>query len=409
VLDGAGPAGTEDRVDFTLTDEQRMIRSAAADFARKEIAPYSREWDREQHLPRDVMRKAGELGFLGVLVPEEYGGAGLGYVEYASILEEIAAVDPGIALSIAAHNSLCTGHVLEFGSEEQKARFLPRLASGEWLGAWGLTEPTAGSDAGGTRTTAARDGSDWVLSGSKTFTTHGTVGDVFVLFASTDPSRKHHGISAFVMPKETPGLSAGKKEDKLGMRASDTSEVVLQDCRVPADALLGEEGQGFKQAMKVLDGGRISIAALAVGTAAGACAHAVEYAREREQFGRPIGAFQGVQFLIADMATEVEAARMLTHRASWMKDNGHSTTLESSMAKLYASEVAVRVTNNAVQVFGGYGYVKDYPVEKLFRDAKLCTIGEGTSEIQRMVIARKLLGRLGSKQDAAAHRTGVAG
>ncbi len=384
-------------MNFELTDEQRMIQKAAADFAAKELLPHVREWDRDAHFPVDAMRTAGSLGFLGVLVPEEYGGAGLGYVEYVTVLEEIAKVDPAIALSVAAHNSLCTGHILEYGSEEQKQRYLPKLARGEWIGAWGLTEPTAGSDAGGTKTTAVRTEDGWVLNGSKTFTTHAAVGDVVVVFASTDSSRAHHGISAFVIGKPTEGLSAGKHEDKLGMRASDTSEVVLQDCRIPASSLLGEEGEGFKQAMVVLDGGRISIAALGVGTAAGAYHHAREYAREREQFGRPIGTFQAVQFMLADMATQVDAARLLTMRAAALKDAGRSTTLESSMAKLYSSEVAVRVANDAVQVFGGYGYVKDYPVEKFYRDAKLCTIGEGTSEIQRLVVARQLLGRLDKK------------
>ncbi|MDH3284030.1 MAG: acyl-CoA dehydrogenase family protein [Acidobacteriota bacterium] len=384
-------------MNFELNEEQRMIRQAASEFAAKELAPHVRDWDREAHFPRDAMKTAGSLGFLGVLVPEEYGGAGLGYVEYVTVIEEIAKVDPAIALSVAAHNSLCTGHILEFGSEEQKSRWLPKLASGEWIGAWGLTEPTAGSDAGGTKSTAVRDGDGWLLNGSKTFTTHAAVGDVVVVFASTDSSLAHHGISAFVIGKPTAGLTAGKHEDKLGMRASDTSEVVMQNCRVDGSGLIGEEGEGFKQAMVVLDGGRISIAALGVGTAAGAYHHAREYAREREQFGRPIGTFQAVQFMLADMATELEAARMLTYRAASLKDAGNSTTLESAMAKLYASEVAVKVANNAVQVFGGYGYVKDYPVEKFYRDAKLCTIGEGTSEIQRLVVARELLGRLDKK------------
>jgi len=381
-------------VDFRLTEEQEQIRRAAADFAAGEIAPHIRDWDRDGTFPVEVFRKAGELGFLGILVPEEYGGAGLGYVEYVAIIDAISAVDPSVGLGIAAHNSLGTGHILQFGSEEQKRKYLPRLARGEWIGAWGLTEPTAGSDAGGTRTTAVLDGEHWVLNGSKTFTTHAGVGQVAVLFASTDPSKAHHGISAFIVEKGTPGFSVGKHEDKLGMRASDTSEVVLQDCRIPKGQQIGEVGTGFKQAMQVLDGGRISIAALAVGIAAGALGHAVQYARERKQFGQPIGAFQAIQSILANMATETDAARLLTYRAAWLKDQGKTTTLESSMAKLYASEVAVRVSNDAIQVFGGYGYVKDYPVEKYYRDAKLCTIGEGTSEIQRMVIARQLLGRL---------------
>ncbi|GAB4372256.1 MAG: acyl-CoA dehydrogenase AcdA [Acidobacteriota bacterium] len=381
-------------MDFRPTEQQELVRKAAAEFAAQQIAPSVREWDEKAEFPVDVFRQAGELGFLGVLVPEEYGGAGMGYLEYVTIVEEIARVCPAIGLSVAAHNSLCTGHIEQFGNEEQKRRFLPKLASGEWIGAWGLTEPTAGSDAGGTRTTAVRDGDAYVLNGSKTFTTHASVGQVAVVFASTDPSKKHHGISAFIVEKGTPGFSVGKHEDKLGMRASDTSEMVFSDCRVPAANLLGEEGHGFKDAMKVLDGGRISIAALAVGTAAGALEHALRYAREREQFGRPIGSFQSIQNKLADMATEVDAARLLTQRAAFLKQLGRETTRESAMAKLYASEVAVRVANEAVQIFGGYGYVKDYPVEKYYRDAKLCTIGEGTSEIQRLVIARQLLGRL---------------
>ncbi|RMG43292.1 MAG: acyl-CoA dehydrogenase [Acidobacteria bacterium] len=381
-------------MNLPLTEEQRMVRRAAAEFAEKEIAPHVREWDEKAYFPAETMRRAGELGFLGVLVPEEYGGAGLTYVDYVGVVEEIGRVCPAIGLSVAAHNSLCTGHILLFGSEAQKRRYLPKLATGEWIGAWGLTEPTAGSDAGGTRTTAVRDGDGWILNGSKTFTTHASVGQVIVVFAATDPSKGHHGISSFIVEKGTPGLSVGKHEDKLGMRASDTSEVVLQDCRVPADALVGAEGEGFRQAMKVLDGGRISIAALAVGTARGAYEHALRYAGEREQFGRPIGAFQAIQFKIADMATRIEAARLLTYRAAQLADEGRPVTTASAMAKLFASETAVWVANEAVQVFGGYGFVKDYPVEKYYRDAKLLTIGEGTSEIQRLVIARRLLGRL---------------
>lgn len=381
-------------MDFRLTEEQEMIRRAAADFAAKELRPHVRAWDRDAHFPREVFRRAGELGFLGVLVPESYGGAGLGYIEYAAIIEEIAKVDPGIGLSVAAHNSLCTGHILQFGSEAQRQKYLPRLARGEWIGAWGLTEPTAGSDAGGTKTTARKNEAGWILNGSKTFTTHASVGDVAVLMASTDPARKHHGISAFIVESSNPGFGVGKHEDKLGMRASDTAEVVLTECHVPPDALIGAVGEGFKQAMGVLDGGRISIAALAVGTAAGAYGHALKYSREREQFGRPIGTFQAVSFMLANMATEIDAARLLTQRAAWLKDQGQKVTLESAMAKLYASEVGVRACNDAVQVFGGYGFVKDYPVEKYYRDIKLCTIGEGTSEIQRLVIARELLGRL---------------
>ncbi len=388
-------------VDFLLNDDQELIRRSAAEFAAKELTPHVRQWDREAHFPADVMHHAGELGFLGVLVPEEYGGAGLGYVEYVSIIEEISKVDPAIGLGVAAHNSLGTGPILQFGNAAQKRAYLPKLARGEWFGAWGLTEPTAGSDAGGTRTTAVRDGDFWVLNGAKTFTTHASVGHCAVLMASTDPSKKHDGISAFIVDRNTPGFSVGKHEDKMGMRASDTCEVVLQDCRIPAGNLLGTAGEGFKQAMKVLDGGRISIAALAVGIAAGALQHAVAYAREREQFGKPIGAFQLIQAKIADMGVQVDAARLLTQRAAALKDAGRKTTLESSMAKLYASEVAVRVADEAIQVFGGYGYTKDYPVEKFARDAKLCTIGEGTSEIQRLVIAREILGRFEKKGTAA--------
>lgn len=381
-------------MDFRLTDEQELIRTAAAEFAAKELAPHASAWDRDSKFPLEQFRRAGELGFLGILVPEEYGGAGYGYVEYVTILEEIAKVDPGFCLSLAAHNSLGMGHILQFGSEAQKRAYLPKLAGGEWLGAWGLTEPTAGSDAGGTRTVAVRQGNEWVINGAKTFTTNAAVGDIAVVFASTDPTKKHDGISAFLVEKGTPGFTVGKHEDKLGMRASDTSEVVLADCRVPANNLVGETGQGFRQAMKVLDGGRISIAALSVGIAAGALQHAVLYARERQQFGKPIGAFQLIQAKIADMATQTDAARLLTLRAAWLKDDGQKTTRESAMAKMYASEVGVKVSEEAIQVLGGYGYVKDYPVEKLWRDSKLCTIGEGTSEIQRLVIAREILGRM---------------
>lgn len=381
-------------MDFWLNEEQEMIRDAAREFAAKEIAPHVREWDEKAYFPREVFRMAGELGFLGVLVPEEYGGAGMGYVEYITIIEEISKVDPSIGLGIAAHNSLCTGHILQFGSEAQKKKYLPKLATGEWIGAWGLTEPTAGSDAGGTRTTAVRDGDEWILNGAKTFTTHAGVGQVAVLVAVTQPGKKHHGISAFIVETDNPGYSVGKHEDKLGMRASDTCEVVLQDCRIPADALIGADGDGFKAAMGVLDGGRISIAALALGLGAGALGHAIEYAKERKQFGKAIGSFGTIQAKLADMATEVDAARLLTYRAGALKDKGKTVTRESAMAKLYASEVCVRVSSDAIQVFGGYGFTKDYPVEKYFRDSKLCTIGEGTSEIQQMVIARQLLGRL---------------
>ncbi len=386
-------------MDFALTETQEMIRQEARRFAREEIAPHVREWDEAAHFPRDVFRKMGELGFLGVLVPEEYGGAGLGYIEYITIVEEIATVDPAIGLGVAAHNSLCTGHILKYGNEEQKRKYLPKLASGEWIGAWALTEPTAGSDAGGTRTTAVRDGDHWVLNGTKTFTTHARVGDLLVVMARTDPDslnspKKHHGISAFIVEKGTPGFRAGKHENKLGMRASDTSETILENCRIPAENLIGREGEGFKQAMGILDGGRISIAALGLGTARGALEAAIEYAREREQFGRPIGTFQAIQWKIADIATELDAARLLTLRAGWLMNEGRPCTKESAMAKLMAGEVSVKAAVEAVQIFGGYGFTKDYPVEKFFRDCKLNTIGEGTSEVQRLVIARQILGRL---------------
>ena len=376
-----------------LTEDQLSIRDMVRDLARNEIAPHAAEWDREQRFPRELFATLGELGLLGVLIPEEHGGAGLGYVEYVLILEEIGAADGGVGLGVAAHNSLCTNHLFLFGSDELRARYLPKLASGEWIGAWGLTEPEAGSDAGGTRTTAVRDGGEWVLNGSKNFITHASVGDAAVVMARTSKASGHHGISAFFVPFDRSGVGPGKKEDKLGMRCSDTSSLVLEDCRVPADHLLGPEGDGFIQAMKVLDGGRISIAALSLGIARGALDATLEYAAVRHQFGKPIASFQLTRAKLADMATEVEAARLLTMRAAVLKDSGRTVTLESSMAKVYASEAAVRVGEEAVQIHGGYGYTTDYPVERAWRDAKLCTIGEGTSEIQRMVIAREILGR----------------
>ncbi|MFV2072132.1 MAG: acyl-CoA dehydrogenase family protein [Thermoanaerobaculales bacterium] len=377
-------------MDFQLTRDQEAIRDMVRDFARNEIEPKALEWDEAQHFPRELFTKLGELGLLGILIPEEYGGAGLGYVEYVAILEEIGAADGGVGLSVAAHNSLCTNHLYVFGSEQLKREYLPKLASGEWIGAWGLTESEAGSDAGGTRTTAVRDGEEWVLNGSKTFITHASVGDAAVLVARTSKEEGHHGISAFFVPFDRPGVEPGKKENKLGMRCSDTSSLVLENCRIPADFLLGEEGEGFIQAMKVLDGGRISIAALSVGIARGALDATLRYATTREQFGRTIASFQLVRAKLADMATSVDAARLLTQRSAVMKDAGRTTTRESAMAKVFASEVAVAVAEEAVQIHGGYGYTKDYPVERAWRDAKLCTIGEGTSEIQRMVIAREL-------------------
>jgi hypothetical protein len=368
------------------------VRQLVREFARTELAPHAREWDERSHFPREVFRKLGELGFLGVLVPEEYGGAGLTYKDYVVIVEELGAVEGGVALSVAAHNSLCTNHIFVYGSEAQKKRWLPPLAAGEILGAWALTEPEAGSDAGGTKTFAAREPDGWVLRGSKNFTTHASVGGVAVVMARTTPGADHQGISAFIVPLEAPGVVVGKKEDKLGMRISDTASLILEDCRLPGDALLGREGEGFAQAMEVLDGGRISIAALGVGIAQGALDAATAYAKERRQFNRPIAAFQAIKLKLADMATGVAAARLLTERAAEAKDAGEKVTLIASQAKLFASETAVRVCEEAVQIHGGYGYIKDYPVEKFWRDSKLCTIGEGTSEIQRLVIARELLG-----------------
>ncbi len=376
----------------THVGERAAILSVVRDFADAEIRPHVMEWDEAQHFPLDVFRKLGDLGFLGVLFPEEYGGAGLAYADYAAIVEELAAVDGSIALSLAAHNSLGSNHVFQFGTEAQRRRYIPKLASGEWLAAWGLTEAEAGSDASGTKTTAIRDGDAWVLNGSKNFITNASVAKIAVLMAVTDRSAGKHGISAFIVDLDNPGIRVGKKENKLGMRASDTCTLVMEDCRVPADALLGKEGSGFVDSMKILDGGRISIAALSVGIARGAYEASLRYAKQRRQFGRAIAEFEAIQFYLADMATEIDAARMLTMRAANAKDAGEEVTRFSAQAKLYASEVAVRATERAVQIHGGYGFIKDYPVEKFYRDVKLCTIGEGTSEIQRLVIARSLLG-----------------
>jgi alkylation response protein AidB-like acyl-CoA dehydrogenase len=379
-------------VDFSLTPEQKAIRETARTFARRELDPIVEEIDESQEFPKEVFAKAGELGFLGVLVPEAYGGANLGYVEYCLILGEISQVDPAIGLSVAAHNSLCTNHILKFGSEEQRRRWLPGLATGRSIGAWSLTEPGAGSDAAGTRTQAKRVDGGWLLNGAKTFTTHGSVGDVCVVFAVTDPEApRHHNISAIVLEKGMEGFRPGKKENKLGTRASDTAEVVMEDCFAPDDHLLGESGQGFRQALTILDGGRISIAALGVGTAEGAYRAALAYAKEREQFGRPIAEFQAVQFHLAEMATRVAAADVLTLAAALKMDRGESTTRLASEAKLLAGEAAVFCAERGVQIHGGYGLVKDYRAEKFYRDCKICTIGEGTSEIQRLVIARQLL------------------
>jgi alkylation response protein AidB-like acyl-CoA dehydrogenase len=378
-------------MEFGFTEEQTLLRKTVRDFAEQEIAPVVMKYDESQEFPREILRKCGDLGFMGVIFPEEYGGSGLGYVEYVTVVEELSRVDGSIGISIAAHNSLCGNHIYECASEEQRRAYLPRLASGEWIGAWSLTEPTAGSDASGTKTTARQNGEGWILNGSKTFTTHGTVGDLAVVFAVTDPDRGKHGISAFAVERGTPGFRAGKKENKLGLRASDTSEVIMDDCQVPESSLLGQRGEGFVDAMKVLDGGRISIAALALGMARGAYDAACRYATEREQFGKPIAEFQAIQFMLADMATRIDAASLLTYRAAWMKDQGMKVTRESAMAKLYASEVGVWAADRSLQIHGGYGYVKEFPAEKFYRDSKLCTIGEGTSEIQRLVIARDIL------------------
>jgi alkylation response protein AidB-like acyl-CoA dehydrogenase len=380
-------------MDFRPTGEQALLRRSVRAFAETEIRPHVREWDEQQHFPSELVPRLAELGLLGIQIPEGYGGAGMSAVDYCIAIEELARVDPGVALSVAAHNGLCSAHIFMFGTEAQKQHFLAPLARGEKIGAWGLTESTSGSDAAGMRTTAVRSGACWILNGSKTFTTHGRVGDTLVIMAVTDRAAGRKGVSAFIVERGTKGLSAGKKEDKLGMRASDTSEVLFDQCQVPADHLLGEEGQGFVNTMQVLDAGRIGIAALAVGLAQGAFEAALGYAQERKAFGRPIGAFQAIQWKLADHATRIEAARLLTYRAAHLKDVDRSarTTMESSMAKLYASEIAVRVADDCVQIHGGYGFVKDYPAEKFFRDVKLTTIGEGTSEIQRLVIARELL------------------
>ena len=381
-------------MDFTFSDEQKHLRKSVRAFAEGEIAPHVMEWDESSHFPLELLPKLAEMGLLGVLFPEEYGGAGLGYIEYATVIEELSRVDGSIGLTVAAHNSLCTNHIYKFADATQKLKYLVPLAQGKKLGAWSLTEPEAGSDAGGTRTTAVRDGKHWVLNGAKTFTTNGQFADICVAMAVTDRSRDSHGISAFILEKGTPGFRPGKKENKLGMRASDTSEVIFSDCRVPAENLLGPEGEGFTSSLKILDGGRVSIAALALGMAQGALEAATRYAKQRKQFGQAISEFQAIQFKLADMATQVEAARLLVYQAAWLADRKDVRfTRESSMAKLFASEVAVRVANECVQIHGGYGFIKDYPAEKYYRDVKLCTIGEGTSEIQKLVIARQLLGK----------------
>ena len=381
-------------MDFRLTAEQELLRRSVREFAEAEMRPHVREWDQAQEFPADLVPRLAALGLMGIQFPEEYGGAGMSAIDYCIRIEELARVDPAVALSVAAHNGLCAAHIALAGSEQQKQQYLVPLARGEKIGAWGLTESTSGSDAAVMRTTAAKSGGDWVLNGSKTFTTHGRVGDVLVVMAvASARAARSKGVSAFIVEKGTPGFSPGRKEDKLGMRASDTSEVRLDNCRVPADRLLGKEGHGFIDTMQVLDAGRIGIAALAVGLAQGAYEAAVHYARERKAFGKTVGSFQAIQWKRADNATRIEAARLLTYRAAYLKDRARRTTLESAMAKLYASEVAVKAADDCVQIFGGYRFVKDYPAEKYFRDVKLTTIGEGTSEIQRLVIARQLLSR----------------
>ena len=381
----------EGGLSFGMTETQKMIAETVKDFCGQHITPNIMEWDEAQTFPVEVFRKLGELGLMGVLVPEEYGGAGLTYTEYVTAITELSRVDPSIGLSMAAHNSLCTGHILQFGNEEQKKKYLPKLATAEWIGAWGLTEANTGSDAMRMKVTAKKEGNEWVLNGAKNWITHGITGDVAVVLARTGELLDSHGISAFIVERGTPGFSGGKKENKLGMRASETAEMVFDNCRIPAENLIGQEGEGFIQAMKVLDGGRISIASLSLGTAYGALDAAVKYSKEREQFGKPISSFQAIAFKLADMATEIEAAELLTLKAADMKNKGMKVTNEGAMAKLYASEVAVRVCNEAVQIFGGYGFTKDFPVEKFYRDVKLCTIGEGTSEIQKLVISNNLM------------------
>jgi len=372
-----------------ITEENKILRESVRDFAETEMAPHVMEWDEAQHFPIELVPRMGEMGMLGAIIPPEFGGAGLSYPEYVVLVEELSRVDGSVGLFAAAHNSLCTNHIFLFGSEEQKRLYVPDLASGRKIGAWGITEAGSGSDAGGMRTTAVRDGKSYVLNGAKHFTTNASVAGTYVVMAMTEPRKKE--ISAFVIERDAPGLSIGKKENKLGMRASDTASVILEDCRVPVQNLLGKEGNAFRDCMQILDGGRISIAALGVGMAQGAYEHALKYAKERKQFGKSISEFQAIRFKLADMATEIEAARLLTMRAAALKQEGKKTSKESSMAKLYSSEVAVRVANEAVQIHGGYGFIKDFPVEKYYRDVKLCTIGEGTSEIQRMVIARNIL------------------
>lgn len=378
-------------LNFAENENQRMIKEMIQQFAEQHIRPNIMKWDEAQEFPVEIFKKFGELGLMGVLVPQEYGGSGFGYQEYVTAIVEVAKVCGSIGLSLAAHNSLCTGHIMYFGNEEQKKKYLPKLASAEWIGAWGLTEPNTGSDASNMKTTAVRDGDDWIINGSKTFITHGKTGQVAVVMTRTGDPRTKNNSTAFIIEKGTPGFTSGKKEDKLGMRASETTELIFDNVRVSDSQRLGEVGDGFKQAMKILDGGRISIAALSLGIAIGAYEAALKYSKEREQFDQPISNFQGIAFKLADMATEIEASELLIRQAADMKNRGVKMTKESAMAKLFASEVAVRTANEAVQIHGGYGYIKEFPVEKFYRDAKLCTIGEGTSEIQKLVISRQIL------------------
>ena len=378
-------------MNFDYSEEQKLIATSAKEFAEQYIRPHIMEWDEAQTFPQELFKKAGEMGFMGIFIPEEYGGSGLGYHEYIAIIDEISQVDPSIGLSVAAHNSLCTGHIYYFGNEEQKKKWLPKLTSAEYIGAWGLTEHGTGSDAGGMSTTAVKDGDYYVINGTKNFITHGKSGDLAVVIVRTGEKGDSRGMSAFILEKGTPGFSSGKKEDKLGMRASETAELVFDNCRVHKDNLIGEEGEGFIQSLKVLDGGRISIGALSLGISKGAYKASLKYSKERHQFGKPISSFQGISFKLADMATEIEASELLLHKAASMKNKGERMTTIGAMAKMYASEACVKISNDAVQIHGGYGYTKIYPVEKFYRDSKLCTIGEGTTEIQKLVISRNLL------------------
>ncbi|HYE24430.1 MAG TPA: acyl-CoA dehydrogenase [Clostridia bacterium] len=378
-------------MDFQFTEEQQQLRKSVREFAEQEIAPHVMEWDESARFPIEIVKELGRLGLMGIIFPAEYGGAGMGYVEYVTAIEELSRVDGSVGIIVAAHTSLCSNHIFIAGSEEQKRKYIPKLATGEFIGAWGLTEPGSGSDAGGARCSAVKKGNCWVLNGTKTFITNGSYADVCVVVAVTDKTAGTHGLSAFIVEKGTKGFRPGKKENKLGLRASDTSELIFEDCEIPLENLVGHVGEGFVDSMRVLDGGRISIAALGLGMAQGAYEASLKYSKQRKQFGKAISEFQAIQWKLADMATEIDAARLLTMRAAWLKDNNGKTTLESSMAKLYTSEVAVKVANEGVQIHGGYGFIKDYPAEKFYRDVKLCTIGEGTSEIQRMVISRQIL------------------